>query len=245
MKAYRYWAHALVISGLLSGACGGGLRYPGLTADEVFSIGRQALQDENWNEAIKAFDHVLIMADFGRSAEARYYLGQSHFGSKHFIEARSEYQRVMERWSADTIAVPAALGVCRSLAGLSPITQRDQGFTRQARLSCRQVASDHAGTLVGLRAAEIEDEMMDKLAERDYDTGLHYLKRGLVDSALLYLEDVFEQYPESQWAPWALYQMIEGFGRIEYVRDIETTRALLLEAYPESEAAKLLENGGS
>ena len=59
------------------------------------------------------------------------------------------------------------------------------------------------------------------------------------------LEDVFEEYPESQWAPWALYQMIEGFGRIQYVRDIETTRALLLEAYPESEAAKLLENGGS
>ena len=115
----------------------------------------------------------------------------------------------------------------------------------KARLACRQVAADFAGTLVGLRASEIADEMRDKLAERDYDTGLHYLKRGLVDSALLYLEEVFEEYPESPWAPWALYRMIEGFEKINYVRDIETTRGLLLEIYPDSEASKLLENGGS
>ena len=80
MKAYRYWAHALVVSGLVSGACGGGLPYPGVTADEVFNIGRQALQDENWNEAIKAFDHVLIMSAFARSAEARYYLASRTSG---------------------------------------------------------------------------------------------------------------------------------------------------------------------
>ena len=245
MRVYGNPARALLISGLVVGACGGSLPFPGVTPEEVFNIGLQALQEEEWGDAVKAFDHVLIMAGFARSAEARYHLAEAHFGNEHYIEARSDFQRVMERWPADTMAVRAALGECRSLAGLSPITQRDQGFTRQARLSCRQVAADFAGTIVGLRASEIADEMRDKLAERDYDTGLHYLKRGLVDSALLYLEEVFEEYPESPWAPWALYRMIEGFEKINYVRDIETTRGLLLEIYPDSEASKLLENGGS
>lgn len=245
MRSYRNWAYMLLVSGLALGGCGGSLPYPGVTPDEVFNIGLQAMAGEEWAEAVKAFDHVLLMPGFSRSAEARFHLAQTHFTRKRYIEARSEFQRVIERWPADTLAVSAALGMCRSLAGLSPITQRDQGFTRQAQLSCRQVAADFAGTVVGLRASEIATEMRDKMAERDYDTGLHYLKRGLIDSALLYLEEVVEEYPESEWAPWALYRMIEGFGIINYQRDVQTTRQLLLEMYPDSEAAKSLENGGS
>ena len=82
-----------------------------------------------------------------------------------------------------------------------------------------------------------------KLAEQDYDTGLHYLKRGLFDSALLYFEDVATEFSETEWAPWALFQMVEAFGKIGYQRDVETTRELLLEAYPESEPARLLADG--
>ena len=85
-----------------------------------------------------------------------------------------------------------------------------------------------------------------KLAEQDYDTGLHYLKRGLLDSALLYFEAVASEFSETEWAPWALYQMVDVFGRIGYQRDVETTRDLLLEAYPDSEPAQmLLEDGRS
>ena len=82
-----------------------------------------------------------------------------------------------------------------------------------------------------------------KLAKQDYDTGIHYLKRNLWDSALLYFETVATNFPETEWAPWALYQMIETFGRIGYERDAATTRELLLDAYPDSEASVLLKDG--
>ena len=39
--------------------------------------------------------------------------------------------------------------------------------------------------------------------------------------------------------------MIDAFGQIGYQRDVETTRDLLLDAYPDSEPAQLLlEDGG-
>ena len=99
---------------------------------------------------------------------------------------------------------------------------------------------------MGLEAARLADQMLLKLAERDYDTGRHYLKRGLLDSSLLYFEEVASQYPDTEWAPWALYQMIDVFGRIGYQRDVEASRELLLDAYPDSEPAQLLlENGGA
>lgn len=227
-------------SSLLFTACGANLPYPGLTADEVYALGLQAREQEDWDEATKAFQYVLFSPGFTHAAEGRLLLADVQFANERFVEARSEYQRVMDRWPADTVAVRAALGVCRSLSSLSPITQRDQSFTRQARLSCRQVAGDFAGTVMGLDAARMASEMTLKLAEQDYETGRHYLKRGLLDSSLLYFENVAQEYQDTEWAPWALYRMIEVFGRIGYQRDIEATRDLLLDAYADSEPAQLL-----
>ena len=235
---------SLASSLFFAGCGGGGLRYPGLTAEEVYASGLQAREQEEWGEAAEAFEFILLSPGFNRAAEVRLLLAEMQYMNGRYIESRSEYQRVIDRWPADTVAVRAALGICRSLVRLSPITQRDQSFTRQARLSCRQVAGDLAGTVTGLEAARLAGEMMLKLAEQDYDTGLHYLRRGLLDSALLYFEDVAGEFSETEWAPWALYQMVDVFGRIGYQRDVEATRQLLLEVYPDSEPAQLLLKDG-
>ena len=205
-------------------------------------MGLQAMEREEWEEAAESFEHVLFSPGFNHASEARLLLAEAQYSQEHYIESRSEFQRVIDRWPADTVAVRAALGVCRSLASLSPITQRDQSFTRQARLACRQVAADFAGMVIGLQASRLADEMSIKLAAQDYETGLHYLRRGLLDSALLYFEEVATEFPETESAPWALYQMVDVFGRIGYERDVETTRELLLDAYPDSEPALLLED---
>jgi outer membrane assembly lipoprotein YfiO len=236
----RTFILCLASSQLLTACGGGGVAFPGLTPEEVYTLGLQAMEQEQWDGAIKAFESVLFSPGFNRAAEARLLLADVQYEKERYIESRSEYQRVIDRWPADTVAVRAALGVCRSLVRLSPITDRDQGFTKQARLQCRQVAGDFAGTLMGLEAQRMSNEMTVKLAEQDYETGRHYLKRDLVDSSLLYFEGVATEFPETEWAPWALYQMIDAFGRIGYTRDVEATRELLLESYPDSEPAQLL-----
>ena len=119
-------------SSLFFAACGGALPYPGLTADEVYALGLQAREQEDWEDAAEAFEYVLFSPGFSSGAQARLLLAEVQYSNELYIESRSEYQRVIDRWPADTVAVRAALGVCRSLASLSPITQRDQGFTRQA-----------------------------------------------------------------------------------------------------------------
>ena len=234
-----------VASSLFLTACGRPLPFPGLNNDEVYALGVQEMEEARWSEAAEAFDFVLFSPSFSRAAEARLLLADAQYEQELYIESRGQYVRVIERWPADTVAVHAALGICRSLAALSPIPERDQTFTRQARLSCRQVAADFAGLVIGLTASRLADEMNLKLAEQDYDTGLHYFKRNLWDSALLYFEAVWTEYPDTEWAPWALYQMIEAFGAIGYQRDVETTRDVLLEDYPDSEPAQLLLEDGN
>ena len=60
----------------LFAACGGGLPYPGLTADEVYALALQAREQEDWDDAIRAFEFVLFSPGFNRAAEARLLLAQ-------------------------------------------------------------------------------------------------------------------------------------------------------------------------
>jgi outer membrane protein assembly factor BamD len=238
---------ALVSAGV--SACGGGLPFPGMEGDEVFNLGLQAYQDGNWSEAIKAFERVLVTPGFTRNPEARMYMARAYFGDEKYILARSEFQRVLDRYPADTVAPHASLGVCEAYAKASPILQRDQTPTENAWQSCGNVARDYAGTLVGLRAAEVQLEMYDKLAEADYARGKHYFKRRLYDSALIFYEDVLSKFPDSRWAPWALFDIIKTFEKIGYEVDAIEYRRRLLETYPDSEAAKAVsgtaEGGGT
>ena len=97
--------------------------------------------------------------------------------------------------------------------------------------------------------AEIQLSMYNKLAEADYSRGKHYFKRGLYDSALIFFEDVLEGFPDSEWAPWSMHEIILTFERIGYDTDAAEYRRRLIQNYPDSEAAKLYsgatEGGGA
>ena len=239
---------AYTLSGLLLSfaACGGTLPFPGLTAEEVFALGLQAREQENWGDAAEAFEYVLFSPGFNRAAEARLLLAEVHYSNRRYVESRSEYQRVIDRWRPTPWRFERRSGFAAHSRTCHPLRRGTKLSPDRAGSRAGRWRGDFAGTVMGLEAGRLADEMTLKLAERDYDTGRHYLRRGLLDSALLYFEEVASEYPETEWAPWALYRMIDAFGRIRYQRDVEATRDLLLDAYPDSEPAQLLlEDGGA
>ena len=230
---------------LLVWGCGGGVPFRGQPVLEVYDIGVRAMEEEDWGRAEDAFEAVLRTPGFPRGAEARLNLGRVLFRRKDYILSRAEYQRVLDRYPADTTAPHASLGICASLAAESPRVERDQSSTSQAELLCAQVARDYAGTLIGLSAETLRAQMYDKMAEQDYERGRFYQKRGLFDPAINYYEALIEARPNSLWVPWALYQLTILSERIGYADDATIHRERLLSEYPESEPAKLVAGGGA
>ncbi|GMR14107.1 MAG: hypothetical protein BMS9Abin29_2340 [Gemmatimonadota bacterium] len=229
---------------LLSG-CGGGSSFRGQKATDVYEIGVRAMADKDWDKAERAFEAVLATPGFARGAEARLNLGRVLFAKKDFILARAEYQRVLDRYTADTTAPYASLGICESLAAESPRVERDQSSTAQAEVICAQVARDYAGTVIGLDAEALRREMYDKLAEKEYSRARYYHRRKFLDSAIQYYEGLIESRPQSKWVPWALYQLVLISKKIGYDDDAEEFRKRLMEEFPDSEPAKLLARRGT
>lgn len=235
----------LALAATLSG-CGSANPYQGMTDEQLFQLASQKYQDHDWDDAIRALDRFFV--SFGASdyaAQARMMTADAYFGKGDYLTARSEYQRFIDRFPGDAQAPVAALGMCKSLAQLSPVPERDQGYTNEAITTCRNVVTDYAGTTQAQEAATIANDMRVKLAEKEYLNADFYRRRNLYDSAIKYYEFVVQLYPETEYAPKALLGIYETNKAIGYDDLADDARSKLLEQYPDSPAASSVRADGN
>ena len=230
-------------------ACASNSRFEGMDADQIYRMAEQDFADGDFEDAAEAFDRILIaFPSYAQIAEANFLLGQALYNSKQFITAASEFTRFLGSYPAHPRAPEAALGVCKSNEALSPHYQRDQTFTEQALLICQNVANDYLGTAMGTEAGEIAIAMRNKLAEKLFESGMYYFRRGAYDSSVINFEDVIEAYPGTVYAPRALVKIMDAYTVIGYADEVESARNRLLRLYPDSPEAQTViaaqENGG-
>ena len=231
----------------LLAACASTSRFEGMDAQTLYGVAVEEYEAGDDGAAAEALDRLLLsFPAFEQAAEAFFLLAESYFRDEQYITATSEYTRFLDRYPAHPRAPDAALGVCESYVGLSPISQRDQTFTQQALTVCRNVMADYRGHAAAERAAQHVQEMREKLAKKDYESGDYYLRRDLYLPSVVYFEQVVESYPETPWAPRALLGIIEAYRAIGYEDEVEEARQQLLSRYPDSpEARELGGNVGS
>ena len=235
--ARRFTTLAFLALPLFAG-CGASNPYQGMEAEQLFLLGRQKYEEQDWADAIRALDRLLVsFGTWERTADARMLLAHSYFAKKDYLTARSEYQRFLDRFAGHDSAAVAALGICSCLVELSPEPQRDQGYTNEAIGICRNVVVDYAGTEQAAEAARRANDMRLKLAEKEFLNADFYFRRKLYDSAIIYYEFVARLYPETEWAPMALLGVFQSNKAIGYEDLAADARKRLLEQYPDSPAA--------
>lgn len=225
--------------------CGSSNPYQGMSDQDLFVMGQAQFEAGKWKDAIRALDRLLI--SFGASdlaPQARMLMAQAYFNRGDLLTARSEYQRFLDRFASSPEAPSAALGICKSLAGLSPDPERDQAYTNDAIGICRNVVVDYAGTPESMEAATIANAMRVKLARKEFLNADFYFRRKLYDSAIKYYEFVVQLYSETEFAPEALKGIYLSNVAIGYEDLAEEARTRLLESYPDSPAAQELRTDG-
>lgn len=236
----------MILGPLAFWACGGGGgRYQDMDAEALFRLATTEFEEDDLDNAIETLDRLLLVAgDWPRVAEARLMLAESHYAKREYLTARTQYQRFLDRYAGHPASPDAALGICKSLAALAPVPERDQGYTEEAMTGCRNVVIDYAGLAQATEAAEISNELRRTLAEKEYNTGDFYFRRNLYDSAILYYEMVASLYSETEWAPLALLGAYHANDAIGYEDLAEDARERLLTRYPDSDSAARIRDPG-
>ena len=237
---------ALALLPLALNACGGATNiYQGMDADALYARAEQEYAAGDHDKAIRTLDRLLLaFGDWDRVPDARLFLSSVYFEQEDYLTARSEYQRFLERYSGHPRAPDAALGICRSLAAVSPKAARDPTYTEDALTFCRNATSDYAGTPQATEAREIAQEMRSTLAEKEFLNADFYFRRRLYDSAIKYYAFVTTLYGDTEFAPRAWLGLYRANEAIGYDDDAETARGRLLAQFPDSEEAAQVRTDG-
>lgn len=241
---YVKLAASLILLAFLGG-CASTSPYQGLQPDELFELGSQEFEDEDWDKAVEVFER-LIFADpqFERMVEARLYLARAYYNKGEYITSVSEFTRLLDRHPGHPLAPQASLGICQSFVAQSPHVQRDQNFTTQAWNACQNTVTDFRDAEVAAAAEALRDQMEDKLAEKIFIAGDFYYRRKLYHSGIIYFNDLLEEFPRNQWAAQGLLRLFQSYTSLEWETEAEDARSRLLRDFPDSEAARVIRANG-
>jgi outer membrane protein assembly factor BamD len=212
-----------------------------LPADDLYARGLAAMEAGDHEEAIVLLDYF-VAQHLGdpRAPDARMMLGDAHFARSEYATAATHYMRLVNDFPLHARALEARFKTCDAYFQLSPNPPLDQEYTRSALAHCQSVADYYPGTEEATDALAHVATLRQKLAEKLYNTGVHYFRRREYDSAVVYFKEVVDQFPATSVAPQALEQLVETYTRIGYVEDAAEARERLLRDYPQSPEAQAL-----
>lgn len=197
------------------------------------------LAAHKWAESVRLFERfTLEYPTDPRYQEARFHIGQAHFGAKEYITAATEFGRLATDYPAGPYADDAQYNVCDSYSRLSPAVELDQQYTQSAIDQCNILVSYFPSSPFLAQAANTIAQLTDKLAQKMYNTGDYYFRRKVYDSAILYYDLSAKTYPGSSFAPKSLQRMIDAYKVLGYATEESATRARLLKDYPQAAAQK-------
>ncbi len=163
---------------------------------------------------VKSMENLKIIA-YEKGVEyadsVQYLLAECYMTMEQYILAASEYQDLL-RFNSTSPLVPEArykIGVCFSK--ISPSSNLDQNYTSRA-ITELQTFIEYFPTHDRARDAEkLIIELRNKLAEKDYNTAILYMKMSKYRSAILYFNSVLEKFHDSSFADLAQLGIIEVY----------------------------------
>lgn len=236
----------LVLAGMavLGGCASSGPLFNQMTADSTFRYGTNKLAEEDWDDAVQAFQQFTFQFPSDpRYQEARFRLGEAYFGKGEYVTSAAEFDRLASDFPSGEYSPEARLKVCQSYAELSPKPQRDQQYTQSAVDHCESLIAFYPRrTELVAQAQEIIAEMRDKLAEKKFRIGEFYLKRlKAYDSAVQYFNDTLNEYPESSVVPKVLFHLWEAYVELGYDDEASEVRERLIREHSTTDEARRLE----
>lgn len=211
---------AMILLGLclLSSLFGCGSSRPKmkLDAEDQFLLAKSKFDNRKYLDAQTEFQKLLW--EFPGSEyvdEAQFYLAECYFHMEDYPSAIDGYTRLLNNYSQSPFSADAQfkIGLCYYEQVLP--SALDQDYTRKAIRELRTFLEDYPDNENVPEAQKLLLECRTRLAKKEYDTGHLYYKLGEYGSAIIYYEELIENYPDTKWADDAQFGLGECYRRQE------------------------------
>ncbi|MGH7665571.1 MAG: outer membrane protein assembly factor BamD [Gemmatimonadaceae bacterium] len=229
---------------LLAAGCGTPFpeRIQLLSNEELYRAALSEFGERDWDNAILAFEQLSFKLPARDTLLSRtyWYLARSHEAREEHLLAAQTFSRLTESFPNDSLADDALLAAGRAYAALWSSPSLDAGYAQSAISTFQTLPAIYPNSDLRDEAEAEVRHLLEWLATKDYETGLHYLRRKAYDSAIIYFQDVIERYPNTPVVRDAYMRLVDAYRAINYREDAAEACRALRRAYPDDREAREL-----
>ena len=185
--------------------------------DKEFQVGVSQME-RNENGAIKVFERIIERNPLGFiAADSQVKIAECYYQLCQFDQAEDTFMTVMENYPNSEWVPYAQFRIPYCKLSNIRVQERNYDLLTKSRDGFEiYLANNPQGALVGA-TNEIISEIDIKLAEREYETGIFYLRKKRPDAGIIYFESVTKNYPNTEWASLAeeKIKMLKKIGAIK------------------------------
>ncbi|NUQ21389.1 MAG: outer membrane protein assembly factor BamD [Gemmatimonadaceae bacterium] len=202
--------------------------------EELYKESLRRFQRGKIDDAIAGFEQLTLdlPARDTLLSRSQYWLGQAHEKKGEHILAAQSFSHLMESFPDDTLADDALLLAGKSYRKLWRKSSLDATYGESALNTFNTLLALYPNSPLRGEAEKNIRQLETEFAKKDYDTGVHYLRRKAFDSAILYFKDVVKKYPRTDFSRQAQLRLVQAYDAISYRADRDDTCAALRENYP-------------
>src|SRR5438477_426181 len=235
MQLPRWSRPALLGLAVALAACGQGFKLSSYkTNQSLYAAAIREFKKHNWDNAIQAFERLTLELPARDSLlpSAYFHLGRAHQEKGEYLLAAQSYSRLAESFPDDSLADDAMFQAGKSYSKLwhSPSLDPTHGHTALAEFN--SMVELYPDSPLRPQAQKEALRLEEWFATKDYDTGMHYLRRKAFDSAIIYFKDVVKGHPATDKARQANLRLVDAYRAIHYREDAADVCNSLRQAFP-------------
>ncbi len=206
-----------------------------LSAEERFARAMRLFNDEDYLAAIEEFKIVTLQFQGGTLADdAQFYIGESYFKREEYQLAAYEYESLIRTMPTSEFVPRARYQRALCYYHLSPPSHLDQEFTRRAIDEFQTFIEYHPTDPLVSDAEQKISELHTKLAKKEYENGIIYMKMEYFRAALNSFDFVLEKYYDSPYAEHAQLKKAEAMLRRKRYLEAKEEIEKFFSKYPNS-----------
>lgn len=170
------------------------------TAETIYDKAMEKFKKEDWEEATQLFDVIKLQYPASVYADdAQYYLAEINYKKGEYILAAFNYNMLRRLYPTSEFNKQSLYKAGMSYYQLSPDFDRDQEYTLKSINSFMDYQTVYHNDSLYQQAGKYIDELRNKLGKRAYTTAELYVKLEGYKSAIVYLDAVIDDYPDTKF----------------------------------------------
>jgi len=205
-------------------------------AEQRFHLGMRDYEKKDYFEALQHFEIIRLQFPASKVADsAKYFSGMSRYHREEYLLASYEFSQLLQFNPSSSLQEDARYMYAQCFVQMSPKSRLDQTYTLRAIDALQTFIETYPGSPRAAEAEQTLHAMIEKLAKKDFETGVLYMKLDNLRSAEVYFDTVTDKYYNTSWADDALAMKIRILMRRSKFESASKKIAAFLEKFPDSE----------